>query len=248
MAGKGGGAWKVAYADFVTAMMAFFMVMWITAQSKQVKQAVAYYFNQPTKSKGKNLSTEPPTGAAEGGNSVQKVGLLPPGRDLGLPGVERSFREGRTGTGVRKPNLTAIHDGQRLMDGTIITFAEDSADLTDEAKQRLKQLVPTILGKQNKIELRGHATRRPLPPGSPYRDAWQLCYARCLATMKLLQDLGVQPERIRLSQAGVFEPYSIRIDPGKRTLNSRVELYVLSETADEFMGTREERAERLKSP
>ena len=32
MAGHGGGAWKVAYADFVTAMMAFFMVMWITAQ------------------------------------------------------------------------------------------------------------------------------------------------------------------------------------------------------------------------
>ena len=39
MAGKGGGAWKVAYADFVTAMMAFFLVMWITAQSKQVALA-----------------------------------------------------------------------------------------------------------------------------------------------------------------------------------------------------------------
>ena len=36
MAGSG-GAWKVAYADFVTAMMAFFLVMWITAQSQKVK-------------------------------------------------------------------------------------------------------------------------------------------------------------------------------------------------------------------
>ncbi len=51
MAGQGGGAWKVAYADFVTAMMAFFMVMWITAQGKEVKEAVAQYFKDPYGSK-----------------------------------------------------------------------------------------------------------------------------------------------------------------------------------------------------
>src|SRR5436309_13374502 len=48
MAGKhGGGAWKVAYADFVTAMMAFFLVMWLTAQNQEVKRAVAEYFSDP---------------------------------------------------------------------------------------------------------------------------------------------------------------------------------------------------------
>ncbi len=46
MAG-GGGAWKVAYADFVTAMMAFFMVMWLTAQSPEVKKAIGGYFQDP---------------------------------------------------------------------------------------------------------------------------------------------------------------------------------------------------------
>lgn len=47
MAGKGGGgAWKVAYADFVTAMMAFFLVMWLSAQDQSVKQSVANYFNR----------------------------------------------------------------------------------------------------------------------------------------------------------------------------------------------------------
>lgn len=45
--GHHGGAWKVAYADFVTAMMAFFIVMWILASSQEVKQAVAEYFNDP---------------------------------------------------------------------------------------------------------------------------------------------------------------------------------------------------------
>ena len=47
MAGGGGGAWKVAYADFVTAMMAFFMVMWLVSQDQKVKESVAKYFVDP---------------------------------------------------------------------------------------------------------------------------------------------------------------------------------------------------------
>jgi chemotaxis protein MotB len=47
VAGKGGGAWKVAYADFVTAMMAFFLVMWICGQDQSVRRAVSFYFNDP---------------------------------------------------------------------------------------------------------------------------------------------------------------------------------------------------------
>jgi flagellar motor protein MotB len=47
VASGGGGAWKVAYADFVTAMMAFFLVMWICAQDQQTREAVAHYFNEP---------------------------------------------------------------------------------------------------------------------------------------------------------------------------------------------------------
>lgn len=45
--GHHGGAWKVAYADFVTAMMAFFIVMWILASSEEVKQSVTAYFQDP---------------------------------------------------------------------------------------------------------------------------------------------------------------------------------------------------------
>ncbi len=46
-AGHHGGAWKVAYADFVTAMMAFFLVMWLVNQTEEVKQAVGGYFRDP---------------------------------------------------------------------------------------------------------------------------------------------------------------------------------------------------------
>ena len=45
--GHHGGAWKVAYADFVTAMMALFIVLWLMGSSDKVKKAVAGYFNDP---------------------------------------------------------------------------------------------------------------------------------------------------------------------------------------------------------
>ena len=46
--GHHGGAWKVAYADFVTAMMALFIVLWLLNSSKQIREAVGGYFKDPT--------------------------------------------------------------------------------------------------------------------------------------------------------------------------------------------------------
>ncbi|MHB1840539.1 MAG: flagellar motor protein MotB, partial [Acidobacteriaceae bacterium] len=45
--GHHGGAWKVAYADFVTAMMSLFIVLWLMNSTPQIKKAVAGYFNDP---------------------------------------------------------------------------------------------------------------------------------------------------------------------------------------------------------
>lgn len=57
-AGAHGGAWKVAYADFVTAMMCFFMVMWLMGSDEEVKAAVANYFNNPTSALRIDLSNK----------------------------------------------------------------------------------------------------------------------------------------------------------------------------------------------
>ena len=60
-AGHHGGAWKVAYADFVTAMMALFIVLWLMNTSKPVQEAIAGYFKDPAGT-GKLLgTTQPPT-------------------------------------------------------------------------------------------------------------------------------------------------------------------------------------------
>src|SRR5438477_6580637 len=55
--GHHGGAWKVAYADFVTAMMALFIVLWLLSSDEKVKKAVGGYFTDPSGS-GKMMGTD----------------------------------------------------------------------------------------------------------------------------------------------------------------------------------------------
>ena len=247
MAGHGGGAWKVAYADFVTAMMAFFMVMWIVAQSKPVKQAIAQYFNDPWKTATK------PSGNSSGGYPMlpgKKPNRLPGGeRRHGAPPVRRGDSDG---TGARATvqmdrdaatedhaGMLAVHKGTSPCVGTLIVFPESSDQLSDAAKETLERLAPELRGLPNKIEIRGHATRRPVKPGGPPQDAWSLSYARCIATMKFLEQQGVDQNRMRLSQGGSFEPYSLSVVPAKLAYNSRVEVYMLNEIAEDTMGTPE---------
>jgi chemotaxis protein MotB len=77
MAGKG-GAWKVAYADFVTAMMAFFLVMWLISQDQKVREGIARYFMDPVGLRLFDGSTTPAT--AGGMMDVELAGPVPGSR------------------------------------------------------------------------------------------------------------------------------------------------------------------------
>src|SRR6478752_7315677 len=73
--GHHGGAWKVAYADFVTAMMAFFLVMWlVTAVSKEQRAAVFDYFKNPSMEPGKSVKPAPGQ-MGPGGASTSPIDL-----------------------------------------------------------------------------------------------------------------------------------------------------------------------------
>ena len=75
MAGKGGGAWKVAYADFVTAMMAFFLVLWlVTAVSRDQRAAIFDYFKNPSMEPGKSPKPAPGM-SGPGGASTSPINL-----------------------------------------------------------------------------------------------------------------------------------------------------------------------------
>ena len=73
--GHHGGAWKVAYADFVTAMMAFFLVMWlVTAVSKDQRAAIFEYFKNPSMESGKSVKAAPGQ-MGPGGASTSPINL-----------------------------------------------------------------------------------------------------------------------------------------------------------------------------
>ena len=266
MAGKGGGAWKVAYADFVTAMMAFFMVMWITAQKEQLKQAVAHYFNDPynslSKTKGPDAAGSTTTGPLAPGSKTllpshrpgdpagakrPKNAPKPTGRKIEETGPKPWAGEGTRSGGVGNPTLFVLNNGKEQGMGTVLLFGEDSKELSDKAKAKLDQILPLLTGKRQKIELRGHARQRAGVVGGE-QDVWDVSFARCLATMKYLLEAGVEADRIRLSQAGPNEPHTILDGAENRTQNSCVDVIVLPELADDYFGSPDERAALNRSP
>jgi chemotaxis protein MotB len=254
MAGHG-GAWKVAYADFVTAMMAFFMVMWITAQSKAVKQAVSQYFSDPhgTSDKPSGISTK--AGSSISFLPSKRVGDAPfvrdgkgaQGRgdgaaehDLDQPAEEAKARN-------ENPNLFILHIGNRKLIGATVRFRDDATVLDDWSKDRLAAVCPLFLGKPNRIEIRGHAVRRPADRESSPLEMWKLCYERSIATMNFLIEEGVEPERIRLSQAGTSEPYSEDTESEWHLQNARVEVFMLGEYVNDPKPTSRTRTGRAET-
>jgi chemotaxis protein MotB len=206
MAGKGGGAWKVAYADFVTAMMAFFMVMWLTAQKPEVKQAVAGYFRDPYAIFHGN----------ESGFATAPTPTDDPQRGHDAEAQKR-----------RLPNTGDDADYKFT-----VLFTDGEADVDAAGREMIRTFAPTMVGKLNRIEVRAHCQRKPLPEGSSFHDRWELCYARGRAVQTALVDLGVEEDRIRLSQAEANEPLAMNLTEDELKLNSRVDVILLPDLVE----------------
>lgn len=235
MAGSG-GAWKVAYADFVTAMMAFFLVMWLVGQGQDVKEAVAGYFQDPWGTSS-DLSAPASLIPTEEHGKAPVLDLPKRGKGGAGEADEPNDNAESKSKWSQKRKVHFLQDGDRSTPAIVVSFDESSAELSDRAKDELDRLIPTLLGKVNMVEVRGHSTRRPLPESSPYRDLWELCYARCQAVTEYLESHGIEPERIRLSQSNAFEPISRQIEMAWQNENSRVEVFLLNELANELPGT-----------
>jgi chemotaxis protein MotB len=210
--GGGGGAWKVAYADFVTAMMAFFMVMWLTAQSSEVKEAVAQHFKKPD---GRHLS----------GSESKSLKASP----LNGNGKRKNSSE----NGPRKSDNTAKFiqmndEGTRSNIGKIIPFELNATDLDEAGKLELKKLLPDLEGKQYRIELRGHAASNGGNARQSALDSLSISFRRSTSVFNFLVDQGIDNRRIRVTAAGNSEPRykENAVDPSQ---DARVEVFLLTE-------------------
>lgn len=242
MAGKGGGAWKVAYADFVTAMMAFFMVMWITAQNTDVKKAIAQHFTDPFE-----LESDEDIEAGGSPPSSEKNPVKPFSKKPHEGSKRRSKSDDPNDPEAEKTRVLQMRLAEKSGIGTMLFFAEDSVELNKVAQERLDVLIPQLAGKPHKVEIRGHTSRNPPLVKGGFQDAWQMSYARCQSVLKYLVAHGVSAEQVRLSQAGGNEPLTTREDPQGQLRNPRVEVMMLNEWVQDLVGTPQERSQRVKS-
>ncbi|MBS0208092.1 MAG: OmpA family protein [Planctomycetes bacterium] len=137
------------------------------------------------------------------------------GKQKGAPGNESRVRN--------------IRPGPQIAVGGPVSFAEQSAELSPEELAHLRRISEELAGKPQRIEIRGHTSRNPISLESPFRDHWDLAYARCRQVMQQLTGLGIEPARLRISVAALNEPVERVGDALSARENSRVELYLLGE-------------------
>jgi len=128
-----------------------------------------------------------------------------------------------------------IRDGVEFVVGGPVAFDRFSAELRPQAEPLLAGFAEQVRGFRNKLEIRGHATREPLPDESPFSSDMALAFARGEAVRLKLIELGVAPERIRVSAAGPYEPLiSPAYGEGQLSQNRRVEIRVFDTYVEDF--------------
>ncbi len=227
--GHHGGAWKVAYADFVTAMMSLFIVLWLLNTSKPVKEAIAGYFKDPsgTASKlGTNL-------AGAGENFILTKDNMPKLKDQ----LEQKIREMRDFDKLKSHvEMTVTSEGLRIemtesASGTF--FDSGSPKLNGDGRDMLITLAQELAKLPNKLSIEGHTDSKPYPGNANYTN-WELSTDRANAARRLMQANGVAPDQI--TQVRGFADMRLRkpdnpLDPSNRRISIIVQY--IEKNADE---------------
>ncbi len=185
-AGSHGGAWKVAYADFVTAMMAFFLVMWLMSYDESTKQEVSQYFKHPNShKKNKDITSERDV------NLGQRLGE----GDTILTGAGGQVPEDLVETPLRdlkqevEQKLGDVMFGLELnADVEVLKFSIQGDDLFVDGSSEIKKdaypyldRMATIFGKvQGSVLIEGHLDKNPAPNG---QDPYLFSTERAIAVM-----------------------------------------------------------------
>jgi chemotaxis protein MotB len=191
--GHHGGAWKVAYADFVTALMALFIVLWLMGSSEQVKKAIAGYFNDP-KGSGKLLGTMM---NGTGKNATEQVSTDELQKLKEKLEVEIKARKDLEKLS-KQIEITITPEGLRieLIEGKDGTFYQSgSAKLSESGQQLLALLGKELNTLPNSLLIEGHTDATPYSSDSGYSN-WDLSADRANSARRLLQQDGVRTDQV----------------------------------------------------
>jgi chemotaxis protein MotB len=198
--GHHGGAWKVAYADFVTAMMALFIVLWIVGQSNAVKNAIAAYFKDPT------VFTQGSGGAGilpDGAPKQQPIPQASTPSDMETLKAEgKKIEDTISATPAfskfkDKVQVTVTKDGLRVElveNATGLFFDVGSAQIKTETIQLLTMIAGEIGQLPNKVIIEGYTDARPYT-GIGYSN-WELSTERANTARKILEEKGLKRDQI----------------------------------------------------
>ena len=189
--GHHGGAWKVAYADFVTAMMALFIVLWLLNTSKKVQEAVAGYFRDPagtSKNVGTNLK-------GNGENFTLTKDDMPKLKQE----LESRLREMNNFEALKRQiEITLTSEGLRieLLETSTGTFFDVGGQEPNENGKQLLLLLAEQLGKlPNQISIEGHTDSKPYAGNAEYSN-WELSTDRANAARRLMQEEGLRENQV----------------------------------------------------
>ena len=237
--GHHGGAWKVAYADFVTAMMALFIVLWMMNASKEVQEAVGGYFKDP---RGNSKMV----GSNKNGGGVY-VAMKKEDLQKLKEQLEKSIHKLDPQNNLKgQIEITITDEGLRieLMESAKGTFFELGSPKPTPALEELLQVLASELSKlPNRISIEGHTDSKPYSQVKTY-DNWDLSSDRANAARRLMQDEGIKSEQI--SQVRGFADQRLRlVDKPEDPSNRRISLIV--QYASQVGGEMAPSAAELKS-
>lgn len=205
--GHHGGAWKVAFADFMTSMMALFLVLWLVTQSSEVRSAIAGYFQDPL-GRGNEFGSSIIPGDGQPMTPLQPSIQARPteGRRDQLLQLSQQIRK----TVADDSAAAQSGLGQHVLieitpDGLRITLVEDSTDVFFKSgspqplprAQTLFRSMGGVLGAAGAIlDVEGHTDARQYPKGAPY-DNWELSAGRANTTRRLLLEGGLTDQQVK---------------------------------------------------
>ncbi len=202
--GHHGGAWKVAYADFVTAMMAFFLVMWITGMSQEVKASVAGYFKDPKGFMEAVKAGNAPFSVPESKGKDKKPSKLTKAQEMAKMEEAKKTIEKMVSNTPEFKNLKKHVDVKLTDEGLKIDlletkqslfFDEASARVRPEAAHLLSQVATELKKLPNKIIIEGHTDSRPLSRADGYTN-WELSADRANSARHIMSGVGMSDNQI----------------------------------------------------
>ena len=189
--GRHGGAWKVAYADFVTALMALFIVLWLMSSDQDVKDTISAYFNHPA-----GPSKVVRSVAAGAGNAIEL-------RSEEMDQLRDKIRQAL----MQTPNFRKLKDYIEVTvtpDGLRIELLESESGMffetgkpvpTAAGADLLARLAKELGSLPNNILIEGHTDSRPYAGDGSYTN-WELSADRANSARRIMQEHGLRPQQV----------------------------------------------------